>query len=289
MKSFKKLIKETFTDKDFERVVTRKKVPIKGQIRGDVEKYVDALEKALMSTGETTKLTAQDLDSTMQKVMHPEKDMPTADPKDVEDAPGGDDHDVSGLFDKGPSGKEPGKMPSLKKVATGDGPPPLPTKGGDVDKSFDKTFDIGKEPEMPKSSPMSPSTAKNLTVHSSPPESQHGKGTMEPLRGTDPSSDLEPDFDPMRPNAKPGQSAALPGQYDVDTDKMDKLKKALSSKDMAKDTKKKLNKSLAGKPQMPKQGSVKFDKGSPFLDPKAAKRADKKGFLPTLKKLAGKK
>jgi hypothetical protein len=288
MKTFKKLMKETYTDKDFDRVMQKHKQAVQAHLKGKDAAYVDGLESIIKAAGETSPLTTRDLVDLMDKALSPEADtaadlfkqtgpgdkkgdddLPMADPKDVKDAP---PMSLKKAAEPAKPGEKPGddeRFHSLAKRQADKGKKP----------------DDKKEPGKPKSRLPEPdflTVPSDRDVHG--PPDLDWPSLSKSIRGTSP----EP---PPLPGAKPGSQAALSGEPEFDLDAMPKLQKALGKKPpkFDTDTMKKLKKGLAGKPELPKKQGLSFDAGSPYLDPKTAKRADKKGFLPTLKNLIGKK
>jgi len=154
----------------------------------------------------------------------------------------------------------------------------IPTaKAGDVKDVPDTLKPAGGV--SPKGSPLPPPLPKDkedipslstLAKQATPgpskePMKEPSKEPEEPVKA--PEKSMSPS-----PEQKPG-SALEPG-WDFDLGKMKKLQKTFGGMEKPK--------------SKPKKG-LEFDPNSPYLDPKVVKKMDKKGKLPSLKNLFGKK
>lgn len=118
--TLKKLLREAFSQKDLDNATLRYRKPITPNLKGNMARYVSAIEMLLLRAGKSTSLTGADLKKAMDQGM-----LPTAAPGDVTMMPDvpADPDDVSGLFPgqlSGPQGAAPQTPP----------PSPLPPPTG---------------------------------------------------------------------------------------------------------------------------------------------------------------
>jgi len=71
MKTFKDILKEAFTEKDFENIIGRHRGKVASSLKGPVAAYVDALEKSVQQIGSKSTMSAKDLRDIVTQSLSP--------------------------------------------------------------------------------------------------------------------------------------------------------------------------------------------------------------------------